>query len=422
MTQIAPHVAHRECRSCASRDLHELIAFGETPLADRLVEPGDNAPDYRAPLTLSLCNACGLCQLRETVEPRILFHENYPYYTSVSPALAAHFWDSADALVDALGLRRDSLVIEAGSNDGTMLARFRDLGVGVLGIDPSDAPVRLARERGVETICGFLTRDLAAELAGKGIRADLFVANNVLAHVADTNGFVAGIAMLLQEDGTAVLEFPYLIDLVEKCAFDTIYHQHLLYLSLTSASHLFERHGLKLVDAQRIRVHGGSVRATVAWKGEKSERLQRLLATEAELSIATPDYFAPFLTRIEELKASLWQALGDYRQRGLTVGGYGAAAKATTLLHHFELGREDLAFIVDRSRWKQGLHMPGCRIPIVAPEYLRQNRVDVLLLLAWNFANEIISENGEFLEAGGEFLLPVPEITITRGAPVGVSF
>ena len=421
MNQTAPLKSLTRCRSCGSDQMRDLIAFGASPIADRLVAPKDANPEFEAPLTLAQCGSCGLCQIRETVDPRVLFHEDYPYYSSVSPALMSHFHKSADHLIETRGLDASHLVIEAGSNDGYMLRRFLEAGVGVLGIDPSDGPVAIARSHGVETVHDFLTIDLAQRLASEGRRADLFLANNVLAHVADTNGVVASIAALLKDDGIAVLEFPYLLDLVDNCAFDTIYHQHLLYLSLSAVAPLFERHGLYLNDAERLRIHGGSVRLTVSREEKRSARLDELLLLEEERGAATPRFFEPFLQKISDLREGLRTLLEDYRSRGLTVAGYGAAAKATTLLHHFGIGRDDLEFIVDKSAWKQGLEMPVTRIPIVSPEFLKSNPVDVLVILAWNFSNEIISENSAFIERGGTFVVPVPELTVTREQNIKVS-
>ena len=223
------------CRACGSPDLETILAFGNTPLADGLIRPDRaSVPPIKAPLTLAHCNGCGLGQILETVAPSVLFGADYPYYSSVSPSLMKHFADSASALIDDQSLGPESLVIEAASNDGYMLGVFHEAGIPTLGIDPAPGPAAKSAERGIPTLNAFFTRDLAERLAAEGRRADVFLANNVLAHVADLNGFVAGIAALLAEDGVAVIECPYLIDLVDHCEFDTIYHQHLCYFSATS--------------------------------------------------------------------------------------------------------------------------------------------------------------------------------------------
>jgi len=420
MTRIAPHLSLDRCRSCGSMDLVEVTSFGETPLADRLVPHGTTETEYVAPLTLVHCNDCALCQLRETVTPRILFGPEYPYYSSVSPALMAHFAGSARAIIDAEGLGPDDLVVEAASNDGYMLGTFKDAGVGVLGIDPADGPVRIAREKGIETVHDFFGADLARRLVAEGRSARIFLANNVLAHVADVNDFVRGIATILAEDGTAVIEVPYLLDLLDGGAFDTIYHQHLLYLSLTSLVPLFSRHGLHLNDAERVWVHGGSLRLFVGRSPCRTVRLDRRLAEEARRGISDVANYSAFLERIARLRGETRVILDRLLSEGKTIAGYGAAAKATTLMHVFGIGRRELSFIADRSAWKQGLAMPVTHVPIVSPEEMRTRAPDAILLLAWNFADEIIAENHDWLAAGGAFLVPVPQTRVVMAEDVCV--
>ncbi len=410
MTQSAPFFSIPGCRSCGSADLHTLIAFGETPLADRLMRPDDETEEYIAPLTLVVCENCGLCQIRETVDPAILFGADYPYYSSVSPALMAHFHASARQIMQDRDLNRDSLVIEAASNDGYMLSAFAEAGIPVLGIDPAEGPAQQARSRGIDTRIDFFSAALARDLAAEGQQADVFLANNVLAHVAETNDFVAGIAMLLKPDGVAVLEFPYLGDLIARRAFDTIYHQHLLYLSAQSAADLFARAGLHLNDAERLKIHGGSLRITASRHPGQSDRLKALLEDEAHTGMATPAYFDAFLADLDAMQRETRAALEALLADGKRIAGYGAAAKSTTLLHHLGIDRRHLDYIVDKSTWKQGLEMPGVRIPIAAPDKLASDRPDTVLILAWNFAREIMAENRAFTDAGGTFLVPVPRL------------
>jgi hypothetical protein len=410
VTIPAPLKDARACRSCGSTDLVEIVPFGAMPIADRLVAPDDQAEEYIAPLTLVHCNGCALCQIRETVAPRVLFGPDYPYYSSVSQALLKHFGDSARAIIARRGLGPGDLVVEAASNDGYMLRVFHEAGIPVLGIDPADGPVGVARKHGIETVHDFFTAALAQRLAGEGRKASVFLANNVLAHVEDVNGFVSGVATLLADDGMAVIEAPYLIDLVDTGAFDTIYHQHLLYLSLTALVPLFARHGLHLNDVERTWVHGGSLRLFITRETGQSERLLSHLASEEERKVRTAEFYRPFVERIARMRDETRAAISRLKQAGARVAGYGAAAKATTLLHYFGLDRDDLDFIVDKSPWKQGLAMPVTRIPILPPAALAANRPDAVLLLAWNFADEIISENAAYLEAGGRFIVPVPRL------------
>jgi SAM-dependent methyltransferase len=408
------------CRGCGCGTLTDIHAFGDTPLADRLLRPDHAGEDYAAPLTLAMCPACSLVQIRETVEPRILFGPDYPYFSSVSPALLAHFAASARSIIARMALGPEDLVIEAASNDGYMLGVFREGGIPVLGIDPADGPVSVARARGIETLHDFFGEACARRLAAEGRRARVFLANNVLAHVADVNDFLRGVRLLLADDGIFVAEFPYLLDLVDHGEFDTIYHQHLLYLSLTAAQSLLARNGLVLVDAERTAIHGGSLRISAATSGEPTPRVAALLARETRRGIAAPRFFAPFVDHIARIRRDTRAMVRKLKAEGRAVAGYGAAAKATTLLSVLGLGRDDLSFIVDRNRWKQGLLMPGTRIPIVAPEHLDRRTAEVVLLLAWNFADEIVAQNAAYLASGGRFLIPVPtlrEVAATEKVP-----
>ncbi|MEM9710212.1 MAG: class I SAM-dependent methyltransferase [Pseudomonadota bacterium] len=409
------------CRSCQSPDLQDLIAFGETPIADRLVPIGFEDPQFVAPLTLTHCPSCALCQIRETVDPKVLFPPDYPYYSSVSPALVAHFRESAEDLIASGLARPGARIVEAASNDGYLLSVFKERGFEVLGIDPADGPASVAREKGIETIGDFFGLKIAKTLADEGRWADVFLANNVLAHVADTNDFVAGIGEILAPDGVAVIECPYLLDAVENCAFDTIYHQHLLFLSLTALVPLFSRHGLFLNDVIRVRAHGGSLRLFISKNPGQSDRLVRQLGVEAGLGVHDPAFYDRFLSRIKGLKTELTQLISSLKREGKRVVGYGAAAKATTLMYHFGLHGGDLEFIVDKSPWKHGMEMPGTACPIVPPEMLLRAMPDVVVVLAWNFAKEIIGENRAYLERGGRFVVPIPELRQVAGDYEGVS-
>ena len=408
MISRPPIVEISACRSCGSPDLVILRAFGETPLADRLERPDCMDISYRAPLTLCHCTTCGLCQIRETIKPRILFGADYPYYSSVSPALLAHFHDSARAIMVHYPLRNEDWIIEAASNDGYMLEVFRTAGHRVLGIDPADGPVSEARRKGIDTRHAFFTKALAQELSEEGVKAKLFLANNVMAHVADVNDFISGIESVLSDDGIVVIEVPYLLDLVDGCAFDTIYHQHLLYFSLTSLLPLLARHGFELNDAERLAIHGGSLRLFVSRQSGQSPRLVGLLNEETQRNVNSIAFYDPFLARIDSLVQRTRNEVARLRSAGKRIAGYGAAAKATTLLHVMDLPEGTLDVIYDKSRWKHGRRMPGSEIRICAPERLLLDNPDAVLLLAWNFAEEIINENTAYLAGGGRFLIPVP--------------
>ena len=417
MTAPAPMETVSGCRSCGG-PLDVLHCFGETPIADRLQRADATGPELQAPLSLALCRSCGLAQIMETVAPSALFGGDYPYYSSVSPALLRHFGDSARAIAAARRLGPDSLVVEAASNDGYMLSAFNVAGVPVLGVDPAAGPAAAAIANGVPTIVDFFGEALGRRLASEGRRADVFLANNVLAHVADLNGFVAGMAAVLKPDGLAVIECPYVVDLVDHGEFDTIYHQHLCYFSVTALAPLFARHGLVLNDVERVKVHGGSLRLFVSRTKGRSARADDLIAMETRRGVGHARFFADLVRNIAVSRRKMRTFLDAFRKDGLTIAGYGAAAKATTLLHALGVDRSDLPYIADRNPKKQGWRMPGVGIPIVSPEELAALRPDVIVILAWNFANEIMADMAAHTSRGGRFVIPVPQPALVGRQPL----
>jgi hypothetical protein len=398
------------CRSCGSTELAEIIEFGSTPLADRLLRADQlDEPELVADLTLVVCTTCSLAQIRETVDPRILFFDEYPYFSSVSPSLVDHFAASARSILSRRSLDASSLVVEAASNDGYMLRNFVDAGIPVLGIDPAQAPAQAAIDAGIPTMVDFFGPALAKELVEDGKRADVFLGNNVLAHVPDLNGFVEGIATLLADDGVAVIEAPYVVDLVDHCEFDTIYHQHLCYFSVTALDALFRRHGLHLNDIERTPIHGGSLRIFVERQQRPRPIVDALLAAEHDRGFDGPAAYRGFASRIEALRSELIGIIEPLLASGARLAGYGAAAKATTLLAYCGITREHLAYVCDLNEYKQGRFMGGNHLPIYPPSHLNVDPVDYVVILAWNFASEIIAQNADFADRGGKFIVPVPE-------------
>jgi SAM-dependent methyltransferase len=389
-----------------------VLSLGPTPLANALLDDDAQADEPVYPLDVKLCPVCSLVQIDVAASPEQLFSD-YVYRTSYSETMVRHASDLAQRLVAERGLGSSSLVVEAASNDGYLLRAYRDAGVPVLGIEPAANVAAAAQAEGIETRTAFFTDAFAQDLAGEGLAADVFHAHNVLAHVPDLNGFVSGIRIALAADGVAVIETPYLKDLLDGCEFDTIYHEHLSYFSLTALEHCFRRSSLALVDVERVPVHGGSLRVFVAHApAPPSARVRALLAEESEWGVAHEGPYRRFADRVRRLRDDLTGRLGRLRAEGRRIAAYGASAKGTTLLTYCGIGRETLDFVVDRSPHKQGRFMPGSRLPIYPTERLVEDMPDYTLLLAWNFAGEIIGQQAEYRRRGGRFIVPIPELRV----------
>lgn len=407
------------CRSCGSHSGRLILDLGVQPLANNLLTEADLAKsEPKFPLRVALCAGCWLLQITDIVPPVELFSE-YLYFSSFSDALLRHAADAVAQHRRAGALGADSFVVEIASNDGYLLKNFVAAGIPCLGIEPAGNIAKVAIERGVPTISRFFGREVATELAQQGRQADLILGNNVFAHAPDTNDFVAGLATLLKPGGRIALEFPYACDLIEHVEFDTVYHEHVFYFTLTALIPLFARHGLEIFDVERLAIHGGSLRlfARHAGQGAKSEArspksVETLLAEERAKGVASPRYYEDFGDRVRRIRDDLRKLLGELKAAGKTIAAYGASAKGSTLLNFYGLGRETLDFVADRSTAKQGRLTPGTHLPIVAPEELVRRRPDYALLLTWNFAEEILKQQQAYRDAGGKFIVPLPEVRV----------
>lgn len=406
-------VQNTGCRSCGGTHLKTFLPLGETPLANRLLTEEElNTPEVRYPLTVAFCPDCKLVQLLETVPPEELFLD-YLYFSSFADTVVQNAHDLVERLIPELGLNESHLVVELASNDGYLLQFYQQHAIPVLGIDPAENIAKVAVEKGVPTLCAFFGMDVAHDLTTKGVQADVIHGNNVLAHVADLNGFVGGIAELLKPDGVAVIEVPYVRDLIERLEFDTIYHEHLCYYSGITLVNLLRRHSLVLADVERIPIHGGSLRLFIRKAGaEVSPAVGLLLAEEKTVGMDQFAYYADFGVRVENLKKDLVSLLEDCKQKGQGVAVYGASAKGATLLNFFGIGGDLLTYVVDRSTVKQGMFTPGTHLPILAPEKLLSDLPPYTLLLVWNFAEEVMAQQSAYRERGGKFILPIPEVKI----------
>ncbi len=336
------------CRACGANDLQAVLDLGETPLADRILsETQLQQPEPKFPLKVGFCPDCSLVQITETVPPDVLFCDDYPYYSSFSDYLLEHSRKNVLDLLSKRNLNQDSLVVELASNDGYLLKNYVEKGIQVLGIDPADGPAKEAEKIGVTTLNSFFTQELAEQLVGEGTRADIIHGNNVLAHVADTNGFVGGIETLLKEDGVVVIEAPYVKDLIDHCEFDTIYHEHLCYLSVTSVDKLFRRHNLYLNDIKRLPIHGGSLRFYFEKHENVDDSVKELLEMEHAENVDQIQFYKSFSNRVNEIKTTLISLLMDLKAQGKSIAAYGAAAKGSTLINYAGIGSELIDFVVD---------------------------------------------------------------------------
>jgi SAM-dependent methyltransferase len=403
------------CRLCHAALHRTLLDLGDMPLANAYLATAEDADfERRYPLHARVCESCWLVQVEPVVEPAVIFSD-YAYFSSVSSSWSEHARRFAGRAIQELALTTDSLVLEVASNDGYLLRHFASAGIRVLGVEPAANVAAVAVAAGISTEVAFFGAEMALRLAAGGVAADLVVANNVLAHVPDLHDFVAGLALALKPEGTLVLEFPHLLQLIEGVQFDTIYHEHYSYFSLLSAERALAAHGLSVFDVEALTTHGGSLRLWAAHASHGRPASQPLLNLRSEEARAGLDGTAPydsFSPRVERCRQSILNFLSDARDRAQSVVGYGAAAKGNTLLNYCGATTADIPYVVDRSPHKQGSLLPGSHIPVRAPELVAETRPAYLLVLAWNLRQEILADMAHIRKWDGRFVIPVPEVEI----------
>jgi len=367
------------------------------------------------PLHAYLCDRCFLVQLGEYQTPENIF-SNYPYFSSYSDSWLKHAEKYCAKMMAELNLSAQSFVVEVASNDGYLLQYFVQQQVPVLGIEPAANVARVAVEKGVPTLVEFFGTRLATQLASEGRRADVVAGNNVLAQVPDLNDFVAGLRILLKPDGVVTLEFPHLLQLIERNEFDTIYHEHFSYFSMLTTARILEAHGLRVIDVEELATHGGSLRVyacrSESQKYDVKQSVSDLIAEEEKAGLASPEGYNEFARKVKETKLALVDFLITAARQGKSVAGYGAPGKSATLLHYCGIGKDLIQFTVDRSPYKQGRFLPGSRIPISHPDRIREAKPDYLIILPWNLKDEIMGQMEFIRDWGGRFVVPIPKLTI----------
>jgi SAM-dependent methyltransferase len=406
----------KKCRFCKARLRYTFADLGVSPLANSYLKPQDlqqMEPFY--PLHAFVCGECFLVQLEEFGTPQEIFSD-YAYFSSYSGSWLEHARVYAGQAIERFALRPGSLVVEIGSNDGYLLQYFKSAGIDVLGIDPAANVARAAREKGIPTLVDFFGGKVAGELAARGKQADLIVGNNVLAHIPDTHDLLSGLKALLKPGGAVTMEFPHLLRLMEENQFDTIYHEHYSYFSFMTANTVFASHGLTLFDVEELPTHGGSLRIYAGHAGDTGKpagpRVKELLEREERLGFKKVETYLSFGEQVKKAKREILQFMIEAKREGKSIAGYGAPAKGNTLLNYCGIRTDFLDYTVDKNPHKQGLYLPGTRIPIAPPEKIRETRPDYLLILPWNLKNEIMAEMIGIKKWGGKFVIPIPKVEV----------
>ncbi len=405
----------KHCRVCKKKGLKRFLSLGIMPSVNNFLTAYQlNKPEHKFPLNVCYCGNCGMVELEEVVSPKYMF-TNYVYISSFSKTMLKHFEDLATSLVERFGLNSSILVTEIGSNDGTLLKFFKSAGVKVLGIDPAKNLAKLANDNGIETWNDFFNAKLSRKIVKKKGLSTIIVGTNVFAHIDNLDDVLNGLDIALSEDGVFVAEFPYLLNLVEGLQFDTIYHEHLSYFALKPLMHLFNRFSFEIFDVQRIPVHGGSIRIFVGKRKAKrtfSKFLKELLDLEENVGLYDPCTLKKFANDVKTIKKDLRKLLISLRKNGKRVAGFGAPAKGNILLNYCEIDNRLLSYVTDNIPYKQGLYTPGTHLQVFPEEKIIEDKPDYLLLLPWNFKEEILNKLADFRRSGGRIIVPIPRVEV----------
>jgi SAM-dependent methyltransferase len=403
------------CRICKNKKLEKILDLGKMPLANAFLDKNQiSQKEISYPLRVVWCESCGLIQIDEIVPPEVLF-KNYIYVSGTSEALRKHFEGLATEVVTNFKLNSESLVIDIGSNDGTLLKEFKKHGLKVLGVEPAVNIAKIAEENGIKTISNFFSVDIAKKIVRENGKAEVITATNVVAHTNDLDGLLKGVSYLLKDDGVFVIEVPYLVDLLENVEFDTIYHEHLSYFAVRPLKKFFGEHDFKIINVERVKIHGGTIRVFVSKKKSRyniSKNVNKLILLEKKKKMHEVTVYKNFAGQVKKLKKDLVSLLQRLKSENKKVIGYGAAAKGNTLLNYYHIGPELIEFIADLNPMKQNKFTPGTNIPVYSPEQIYEAKPDYMLILAWNFADEIMKQQLKFKEMGGKFIILVPEVKI----------
>lgn len=408
------------CRHCQIPLEHVFLDLGYAPPSNAYLDEADlNAPELTFPLKTYVCHECRLVQTADYTKAEELFRPDYAYFSSTSSSWLAHARDYTAMICERLDLGAESLVVEVASNDGYLLRNFVQRGIPCLGIEPTTATAMAAEALGIPVLREFFGLALGQRLAAEGRRADLIAGNNVLAHVPDINDFCRGLTVLLAPGGTVTLEFPHLLRLIESCQFDTVYHEHFSYLSLTTVRRILAEAELRVLDVEELPTHGGSLRVFAGHEEDArptAAAVETVIEAEKSAGLQGPEVYAAFQARADAVKNAFVRFLLDEKAAGRTVMAYGAAAKGNTLLNYAGIRPDLLAAVCDVAASKQGRYLPGSHLPIVAPEVLYEARPDTVVILPWNIADEIIGLHGAIADWGGRFAVAVPELRIIEPA------